>query len=571
MSRKDVISLLEKETKLSKEDIDKVLEVPPDPKLGDFAFPCFVLAKQFKKAPQAIAQELAGKVKSHGAVERAEAVGPYLNFFLDKNRLAHQVLQKVLECGSLYGSGADKKETVMIEYPAPNTNKPLHLGHARNMLLGNSICNILGFAGFKAVPVDLVNDRGVHICKSMLAYKKWGKGKEPGKGKKPDHFVGDYYVLYGQKEKEDPKIEEEAKALLKKWEDGDKDTLTLWKKMRKWALDGFHETYKAMGVHHKKTYYESELYTHGKELILEGVKKGVFRRDPEGAVYADLEKDKLGKKYLLRDDGTSIYITQDIYLAKKKFDDFQMDRSVYVVGNEQRYHFQVLFKLLEMLGMPFAKKCYHLSYGMISLPEGKMKSREGTVVDTDNLMEDVQKLAGEEIKKRHEDLSAKEVAKRSKMIGLGAIKFFILKYDPMKDFVYNPKESVSFEGETGPYVQYAHARICSIFRQAGKKWEPKESEISKFKYEHEKEHRLITLLNSYPAVIRESAEKYNPSLVAKYAIELTQEFGSFYQECQVLKADNNQVKEARLTLIWCTRTVLQSALSMLGIEAPEEM
>jgi arginyl-tRNA synthetase len=452
----------------------------------------------------------------------------------------------------------------MIEYPAPNTNKPLHLGHVRNMLLGNSICSILAFAGYQAIPVNYVNDRGVHICKSMLAYQKWGKNKQPDK--KSDHFVGDFYVMFSQKAKEHPELEQETQELLRKWEAGDKELVALWKKMNKWALDGFNETYKKFDVHHKKTYFESEIYNHGKEIILEGLKKGLFSKDEEGAIIADLENNGLGKKVLIRKDGTAIYITTDIYLAKIKFDDFKMDKSVYIVGSEQIYHFKVLFKLLDMLGFPFAKNCYHLAYGMIYLPEGRMKSREGTVVDADDLLVEMEKEAEEEVKKRHAELKKQEIEKRKEIIGKGALKFFILKYDPMKDFTYDPKESISFEGETGPYVQYAHARICSILRNV-KKFSP---EKIKPVFSHKLELRLITLLADFPNIVNAAAEQYKPSLVARYALDLAQAFNEFYHECPVLKAEK-KVMESRLVLIFCVKQVIKNALDLLGIKSPEEM
>lgn len=564
MSKQDVIKLLVKATGLKEVELDSLIEIPPSPQLGDYAFPCFILAKQLKKAPDIIAQELAGKIKPKHPISEIKATGPYLNFFINKNKLAGEVLKEIINCGSCYGSWPLKHEKIMVEYPAPNTNKPLHLGHVRNMLLGNSICNILAFAGYQAIPVDLVNDRGVHICKSMLAYKKWGKGKEPDK--KPDHFVGDFYVLYSQKENEHPEMEEEVQDMLRKWEAGDKEVITLWEKMRKWALDGFKETYAKFDVFHKKVYYESEIYQHGKEIILDGLRKGIFKKDEKGAVIADLEKEGLGKKVLLREDGTGIYITQDIYLAKLKFDDFKMDRSVYIVGNEQIYHFKVLFKVLEMLGFPFAKNCYHLAYGMIYLPEGKMKSREGKVVDADEILVEMKKEAEEEIKKRHPGLPQQEVDKRKEIIGKGALKFFILKYDPMKDFTYDPKESISFEGETGPYVQYAHARICSILRNVSN-FEPEKINAE---FNHKHEHRLISLLSRFPEAVKEAAEQYKPSIVARYALELAQAFNEFYHDCPVLKADK-RVMESRLLLIFCVRQVLKNALDLLGIQAPEEM
>jgi arginyl-tRNA synthetase len=568
MFKREIARLLAKVTNLKESEIEPLIEIPPSSELGDYAFPCFVLAKQLKKAPNIIAQELAGKISAQikpkaSSISEVKATGAYINFFVNKNSLADSVIKDIINCGACYGSWPLRKEKVMVEYPAPNTNKPLHLGHVRNMLLGNAICNILSFAGYQAIPINYVNDRGVHICKSMLAYQKWGKNKEPNK--KSDHFVGDFYVMFSQKVKEHPELEEETQELLRKWEAGDKELVALWKKMNKWALDGFNETYKKFDVHHKKTYFESGIYNHGKEIILEGLKKGLFTKDEEGAIIADLEKDGLGKKVLIRNDGTAIYITTDIYLAKLKFDDFKMDKSIYIVGNEQIYHFKVLFKVLDMLGLPFAKSCYHLAYGMIYLPEGRMKSREGTVVDADNIVEEMKQVAEKEIKKRHK-LDKKELDKRKEIIGMGALKFFILKYDPMKDFVYNPEESISFEGETGPYVQYAHARICSIFKNV-KKFNP---EKIKPVFKHEKELGLIKLMAEFKNIVRESAEQYKPSLVARYSLDLAQAFNEFYHECPVLKADEN-TRDSRLVLIFCVKTVLGNALGLLGIKSPEEM
>jgi len=581
MFRKEAAKLAAESAELGIEEADKLLEIPPDPSLGDYAFPCFGLAKQLKKAPVAIAAELVAKIKPCGVISSVKAVGPYINFFVDKNKLAEHVLADILKCSVCYGSGAVKQEKVMIEYPAPNTNKPLHLGHVRNMLLGNAVCNMLGFAGYTAIPINYVNDRGVHICKSMLAYKKWGEGKEPDNmnsenswgeksksisHKKTDQFVGDFYVMYNQYEKEHPEIEDEVREMLVKWEAGDKELLALWKKMNKWALDGHNMTYKTFDVHHKKTYFESEIYNHGRDIILEGLSKGLFYKDDEGTVVADLSSSGLGKKVLLRDDGTSIYITTDIYLAKLKFDDFKMDRSVYVVGSEQDHHFRVLFKIIEMLGFPYASKCYHLSYGMVNLPEGRMKSREGTVVDADDLYAEMKEEAVKEIMNRHPEIEEEELEKRSRIIAMGALKFFILKYDPQKDMIYNPSESISFEGETGPYVQYAHARICSILRQVA----DFRAEGVKGHFEHAKEHRLITLLAEFPAVVADAAEQYRPSNVARFGLELAQAFNEFYTECPVLKADK-KTKESRLLLITCVRTVLRNTLDLLGIAAPEEM
>jgi len=557
MFRKQTINLLKKVISLSEEEIDSLLEVPPN-NMGDLAFPCFTLAKTLKKAPGVIAKETAGNIKVVSPIEKVESNGPYINFFFDKNIFSDKVISEILEEKNVYGSCKDNK-SVMVEYPGPNTNKPLHLGHIRNMLLGGSVCNILAFCGMKMIPVDIVNDRGIHICKSMLAYKKYGKGKVPEK--KSDHFVGDFYVLYNEKVKENPKLEDEAKEMLLKWEAGDKETRLLWSKMNHWAIEGMKETYAKFDVFHKKSYLESEMYLHGKDVVDEGLDKGVFKKRKDGAVIVDLTKDGFDEKVLLRSDGTGVYITQDLYLGKKRFEDFKPDQLVYVVANEQDYHFKVLFKIFKLLGYDFADNCHHLSYGMVNLPSGKMKSREGTVVDADNLVVEVKELAKKEILKRHKSISKDELEKRSEIIGMGALKFFVLKFDPIKDFTYNPEESVSFEGETGPYVQYAHARICSILRSAGK-----------FKFEkkffHQKEYELVKLLGRYPEVVVSACKNYKPSLVARYCLDLAQCFNEFYQECPVIKGDN---KASRLTLVTCVKFVLSSGLDLLGIKAPEEM
>lgn len=565
MFKKEVTKLLVKATKLSIIDIDSLIEVPPSAEMGDYAFPCFVLSKQMKKAPNVIAKELAKKIKPKALISEVKATGPYLNFFVDNNKMAEKVIKEVIKQGLCYGSLALKHKKVMVEYPAPNTNKPLHLGHVRNMLLGNSICNILAFAGYKAIPVNLINDRGIHVCKSMLAYKKWGNNKEPGK--KSDKFVGDFYVMFSQKLKENPELEKEAKEMLNKWEAGDKETIALWKKMNKWAMQGHDDTYKKFDVFHKKTYLESNMYKHGRDVVMEGLKQGIFYKKNDGSVAVDLSEQGLGEKILLRSEGTSVYMTQDLYLAKLKFNDFEMDKSVYIVGNEQIYHFKVLFKILELLGFPYAKNCYHLAYGMINLPEGKMKSREGKTVDADDIAEEMIKIAGQEVIKRHKGIIKQEVDKRSKMIGMGALKFFILKYDPMKDFVYNPKESISFEGETGPYVQYAHARICSILRNTDKFNTEK---IKKFDYSHPTEFKLIKIMSDFSNIISEAAEKYKPSVVARYALDLAQAFNEFYHECPVLKA-SGKTKDSRMALIYSVKIVLRNALDLLGIKSPEEM
>ncbi|MHA1106669.1 MAG: arginine--tRNA ligase [Promethearchaeota archaeon] len=450
----------------SVEELESFIEIPPDEFSYTYAFPCFRLTKFEKKAPMLIAEDLKDRIKLPESIEKLESEGPYLNF-----RVKSQILlQNIILLQEDYGRIREKvkpisKSNVVIEYPAPNTNKPLHFGHIRNMLLGKSLSNLLIYKGHKVFQVNLNNDRGIHICKSMIAYQKWGQNKEPDM--KSDHFVGKYYVKYSQMLKKNPQLEKEARKLLRLWEDGDDETRDLWKKMNKWALDGFKITYDKLGIKFDKEYYESNLYLKGKEIINEGLENGLFEKTEDGAIFAPLkEKYNLEDKFLIRSDGTSIYITQDIYLAYLKKKDFNYDKSIYVVGDEQIQHFKWLFAILDLLG--FKEDNFHLSYGMIDLPEGKMKSREGTVVDADDIISKVEKLAFEEVNKRYPSLSEEKKEYRAKIIGMAALKFYILKFSAIKGFTFNPKESISFEGETGPYILYCIARINSIISKSGR-------------------------------------------------------------------------------------------------------
>ncbi|MDO8642064.1 MAG: arginine--tRNA ligase [Candidatus Woesearchaeota archaeon] len=573
---------------------ESLIEIPPDDALGDYAYPCFMLAKELKKSPVKIAEEFAKKLTPEAPFKKIEAAGPYINFFFDPAALACLTLAKIHDEKEEYGKEPSLKEkTIMVEYPSPNTNKPLHLGHVRNIVLGSSVARILKFQGHTVIQANLNNDRGIHICKSMLAYQKWGGNAQPNI--KSDHFVGKFYVDYCQREKEHPELEQEAQEMLRKWEAGDKHTRELWKLMSAWAYSGFEDTYEKLGVNFDKYYYESDFYDKGKEIVLEnvfdGVEKGIFKKDETGAIYADLQKQGLGKKILLRPDGTSIYITQDLYLAKLKFDDQKLDQSIYVVAHEQDHHFKVLFSLLGLLKYP-AEKCHHLSYGMVNLPSGRMKSREGTVVDADDIIANMHDLAAVEIRKRFSDLSDDEINDRAKKIGIAALKFFLAKIDPAKDMLFDPNESISFEGETGPYVQYAHARIYSIIKKFMEQNEPLFDALRKntphhdrdslldsfFEANHVKssmltqgqEKKIVKLLYQFPDIIFESAEKLKPNLVANYLIALAQAFNEFYHACPILMAEKDQ-RNARLFLAHCVRHVLKTGLALLGIEAPEEM
>jgi arginyl-tRNA synthetase len=530
------------------------------------------LSKKFKKNPVEIAKDLSVKIKPEGFIKEIKEAGPYLNFYIDKGKMAEKVVKEILLKKEKYGLKKKTNKVVLVEYPGPNTNKPLHLGHVRNMALGYCLINLVNAAGYKAIPVNINNDRGVHICKSMLAYDKWGKGDTPEKSKmKSDFFVGKYYVMFNQKAKEHPELEKEALEWVKKWEEGDKKVRALWKKMNKWALDGFKETYNKFNIKFEKEYFESQTYEKGKEIVLGGLKKGLFEKDEEGAVFADLSKKNYGKKVLLRADGTSVYVTQDIYLAKERYDDFKYDKLIYVVATEQNYHFKVLFELLKILKFPFADKVYHFAYGMVNLPTGRMKSREGTVVDADEIVKDMEDLARKETKKRHKGISKKELDKRASQLGMAAIRFYMLKYEPIKDMLFDPEVSISFEGETGPYVQYAHARICSVLKkQKGKGKVNYKLLDTKEEEKLFREQKLVSLLSQYPETVEQAGTLYRPHLITRYLLDLSQSFNEFYHSCPILQAPK-PIMEARLKLITAVKQVLANGLNLLGIEAPEEM
>ena len=604
MDFKSIISeLVHKEiadTNISKSAISEKIEIPPDPKLGDYALPCFIFSKSLKKSPTNIALELKESLtkinlkEDHKHFELIINTGAYLNFFVNKQAYMKNVLHTVMKEKYQYGANTEKKSIVLIESPGPNTNKPLHLGHLRNMLLGQSIYNILKFVGKEPHIVNVVNDRGVHICKSMLAYQKFGQGDSPEKShKKSDYFVGDYYVKYSAIEKENAQeAEKEVQEMLVKWENNDLQTRALWAKMNSWTLKGFRETYNKLGFNIDKEYFESETYLHGKDIILDGLRKGIFEKDADdrkdadsngetGAIIANLEDKNLGKKVLLRGNGTSVYITQDIYMAKKRYDDYKFDEMIYVVGNEQEHHFKVLFEIFRKLGWSFADNCYHFSYGMIELPEGKMKSREGTVVDTDDLLGEVQNMCMNELRKRYDELPSEELSKRAEILSLSAIRFFFLKFDPLKNFVYNPKESLSFDGETGPYVEYSYARINSIF----KKFSEKESisihdaDVME-KYFHDvevsalnddREFELVKTLDNFPSIICDAAKEFKPSMITRYLLDLSQKFNEFYHANPILNATDKELMKARLYLVYNIQIVLKIGLNILGITEINEM
>ena len=547
---------------------DISLEIPPDSNMGDFAFPCFQLSKKLKKSPIEIAKGLKNKIKQDKIIKEVKVIGPYLNIFINKSLIAESVLPKILKEKNIFGHNKKSKNKILIEYPGPNTNKPLHLGHVRNMCLGQSLSNLLKSQGNTIIPVNINNDRGIHICKSMLAYKKWGKNASPTNSKlKPDFFVGKYYVMFAQKAKNNPKLEQEVKELLQKWESQDPETIKLWKKMNSWAFSGFKETYKKFNVKFTKEYYESEMYKKGKNIVEDGLKNKLFQKEKDNSIFIDLTKQGFDKKVLLRADGTSVYITQDIYLAKKRYEDFKFDKLIYIVGNEQIYHFKVLFQIFKKLKYPFADHCKHFSYGMVNLTSGKMKSREGTVIDADNLVDDLKELAKKEIKKRFPKLSKEKLEKRANKITMAAIKFYMLKHDPLKGFLFDPKKSISFEGETGPYVQYSYARINSILKKSKQKPTTK-AKISLLNQDLEQD--LIKKLSEYPNLLKTVAEKQKISLLTHYLLKLAQDFNTYYHNTPVIQ-ENKDLEGARILLISCIKETLKNGLSILGIETMGEM
>lgn len=547
---------------------DIELSKPPEVKMGDFSFPVFTLSKALKKSPNEIAESLAKNIQKKTDlkyIKEVKNIGPYINFFLTGGLYAKTVLEEVFEKKDKYGSSDfGKRKKVLVEYSGPNTNKPQHVGHLRNNVLGYSYIRILQFSGHHIVKLNIINDRGIHICKSMLAYKKWGDGKAPkDEGLKPDHFVGKYYAMFGDKEKEDPSLIEEAREMLREWEAGGKEVRKLWKKLNDWIYEGWDQTYKSLGVSFDEIDYESEMYESGKGIVEQGLKKGLFYKRDDGAIEADLAKYKLDKKVLVRSDGTSVYITQDIgvaYSRVKRHPD--VSQIVHVVASPQEYHFKVLFKLLELLGIKAV--FHHLSYGLVSLKTGKMSSRAGNVVLGDDLIWDIIELAKEELKKRET-----EDDERALKIGMSALKYYLLRINPHQKLTFDMHDAVSFEGNTGPYIQYAYARIKSIERKFGSKLDYNKVEYARLSSPEERE--LISLLEQFDTEIIKAAQMYNPSIVCTYLLNLAQALSTFYHEHQILNADQEALRDARLALAGAVSIVLKNGLALLGIEAPEKM
>ena len=564
---------------------------------GNETIVVFPFLKASRKAPDATAQEIGEHMAAHcDAVEKFNVIKGFLNITVKPSFWTGMLQHVAGEKDYGFKPVTDDSQLVMIEYSSPNTNKPLHLGHVRNNLLGYSLSKIMEANGYKVVKTNIVNDRGIHIMKSMLAWMKWGNGCTPeSAGKKGDHLIGDFYVLFDKHYKEEIKelkaqymaegmaeeqAEEKAKNeaplikqahdMLVKWEAGDKDIRALWEQMNGWVYAGFDETYKRMGVDFDKIYYESQTYLEGRDTVLEGLDKGLFYRKEDQSVWADLTGDGLDHKLLLRSDGTSVYMTQDIGTAQMRFRDYPIDRMIYVVGNEQNYHFQVLSLLLDRLGFKWGKDLVHFSYGMVELPNGKMKSREGTVVDADELMDEMvataTQMAGEP--GRLQGVADEERADVLRMIGLGALKYFILKVDPRKTMLFDPSESIDFNGNTGPFIQYTYARIQSVLRKSADDY--RALDISAVA-PNDKETSIIQRLADFTAAVSDAGRNYSPALIANYVYDLAKEYNQFYHDCSILKEQDDKVRAMRLLLSETVAAVIKRGMGLLGIEMPERM
>ena len=560
---------------------------------GDYTLVVFPLLKVSKKSPEATGAEIGDWLKANvQEISDYNVIKGFLNISFS-NSWWNGVFDTIVKAGDSFGRFPSTGKTIMVEFSSPNTNKPLHLGHIRNNRLGWSVSKLLEANGHRVLKVNLVNDRGIHICKSMLAWLKTGNGETPeSSGKKGDHLVGDYYVAFNnmykaevdelvaggmskeEAEKNAPVLKE-AQEMLFKWESGDEEVVALWKKMNGWVYDGFDKTYKALGISFDRTYYESQTYLFGKALVQKGLDMGIFEREADGSVWCDLTADGLDRNLLLRGDGTSVYMTQDLGTAEQRFNEYNLDEHIYVVGNEQNYHFQVLKLILKKLGFPWSDNIYHLSYGMVELPQGKMKSREGTVVDADDLLEKMYQTAKETSSElgKIENMNEEQQDGLFRMISLGALKYFIIKVDPKKTMLFDPKESIDFNGNTGPFIQYTHARIRSILRKAAERGLgtgdglKSDGDIAL----SAKEIRLIKLLSQYPDKVAEGGDAHSPAVIANYAYELAKEFNQYYHDTPILKEEDGKLLEFRLVLINTVAGVLVRAMDILGISLPDRM
>ena len=580
-------ALLEKITAAAQKTFNQTPEglaigFPPSPDLGHFAVACFPLAKQYRTSPAAIAEKLAVNLTADDVLQKAVATGPYLNLTVSTALLFGDLCSEIIAKKDSYGEsagGGDKR--VMVEYLSPNTNKPLHLGHLRNGALGMSVARLYESTGHRVVKANLINDRGVHICKSMLAWQRWGDGSTPeSEGEKGDHFVGGWYVRFAREADRDADLENQVQQMLRQWEAGDRETVDLWKSMNSWVYEGFSRTYRDFGLEFDVFYYESNTYKLGKDAIQRGLAAKVFENDAQGNTVFQLPAKQFGqekngeakKVTVLRPDGTSLYISQDIATSILKIEEHNLNFSIYVVGSEQEYHFKCLFQILADLGYEWAKDCYHLSYGMVYLPEGKMKSREGKIVDADDLIAEMKKLAEGEIRRRDPagNLSDDEVRSRAQKIGLGAVKFYLLRVRPTQSINFDPAESISFDGFTGPYCQYAYARIFGILEKAGSAGLALEN-VDFSQLGNPEELQLLKKLFEFPAEVEGAVRELNPSRVAVHIFNTAKAFNQFYNKHQVIQAGNQHLVNARLALIKATAVVLKKGLDLLGIDVLENM
>lgn len=558
---------------------------------GDLTVVTFPFVKAAKKSPEATGQEIGEYLQeNNGLITGFSVIKGFLNLSISKNYWL-QLLNKIRSAENFGFNMDGDDEIMMVEYSSPNTNKPLHLGHIRNNLLGYSIAQIQRANGWKVVKTNIVNDRGIHICKSMLAWKLFGNGETPeDSGLKGDHLVGKYYVEFDKAYKAEIKelmkkgmseddakksapLIQQAQQMLVAWENHDPEVYGLWEMMNGWVYAGFDETYKQLGVDFDKIYYESQTYLDGKAKVEEGLEKGVFYKREDGSVWADLTADGLDEKLLLRADGTSVYMTQDIGTAALRYSEYDIKKMVYVVGNEQNYHFQVLALLLDKLGFSWGKDLVHFSYGMVELPEGKMKSREGTVVDADDLMEEMIDTARETARElgKLDQSSEEEIEEIARMVGLGALKYFMLKVDPKKNMTFNPKESIDFNGNTGPFIQYTHARIKSVLRKAAEQGIITEVPVTENLPLSDKESNLVQLLSAFPTIVREAGQEFSPAVIANYVYELVKEYNQFYHDFSILREENPELKYFRLVLSAAVADVIRKGMDLLGIDVPERM
>lgn len=565
---------------------------------GDITLVVFPLTKVSKKSPEETGKLIGEYLQQHsGIVTSFNCVKGFLNLVIDNREWLKQFAGVIANPRYGFKDADENQKPVMLEYASPNTNKPIHLGHMRNILLGWSVVQLLKATGKNVFKTSIINDRGIHICKSMLAWKLFGNGETPeSSGTKGDHLVGKYYVEFdkqlkkeklavgndqladneGETDEKNLPLMKDAKSMLIKWEQGDKETIDLWKKMNGWVYDGFDVTYKNLGIDFDKIYYESDTYLLGKKIVEEGLQKKIFTQDADNSVWLDLTDEGLDRKIMQRSDGTSVYITQDLGTATLRHQEFDFDSMIYVVGNEQDYHFKVLFKALKKLGYNWADKCHHLSYAMVDLPSGKMKSREGTVVDADELMQEVIDAAKAETQKlgKVDEFSAEELNQLYKTLGMGALKYFILKVDPEKRMLFNPEESVEIHGNTGPYIQYVHARICSMLRSAGKTEELSayaKYDVTSFTALNEKEKELVKTILSFAEVVKTAAQKLSPALVANYVYELSRVYNQFYHENTVIDKAETETSLFRLQLSSATAHTIKKCMALLGIDCPERM